>query len=610
MKVVAFVPVRLSSSRLPEKHLKKIGDKTLLEWNLLSLLEVDEIDEIVLAVPYEEKNLKLKEFLKNFKKKYKPKKSIEIFFYKGDIDDVVGRLTQAAKKYKADICILASGDCPRFDKNALERLITSLKISKDKNIVYFDEKNSLEGIMVCKREVWEIGDKYSDTKELREHQFPVFRYKEEARKFLKPLILPTPNYLKKVIHRMSIDTPSDLEFHNKVYEELKKEKKAYSLKNILKLLEKKPELKNINAHVYQKGLYDKTFYIYIPPFIKEKEKIVKDLIEKKGFGIKEFKEKVFYITPYQENIYDAFPTYEIYKDNLFLYFRRGIKDKTQIHGKGGKVFYKKIPLDLILDGKEKDILNIKENLAFESENELDAILSNPKENVYTLATRKVINGKHISFLSISDSPIFKDRKEIKIKDLEFIIFYGKVIYDEKFGYILPAYGTLKGENKTRPIFLFTRDFENFDYSFINDDEGIFNESSIVKYDDKFYIFTRRDDKPYGIYLFITKDFLSFEKKKLFFEAQAPMALKYKNDILFSYRYLPFEDTYFLALSVLSSYDKKRYLIDIYYKNNYGNIFDGAYSDLKVLNSKIFMTYYLSNKEGDTCIKGALINIEQ
>ena len=55
MKVVAFVPVRLSSSRLPEKHLKYIGDKKLLEWNLLSLLESKEIDEIVIATCKEEK---------------------------------------------------------------------------------------------------------------------------------------------------------------------------------------------------------------------------------------------------------------------------------------------------------------------------------------------------------------------------------------------------------------------------------------------------------------------------------------------------------------------------------------------------------------------------
>lgn len=608
MKAVAFVPVRLSSSRLPEKHLKYIGDKKLLEWNLLSLLESKEIDEIVIATCKEEKNLKLKDFLKEFIEKYSPQKKLSLYFYEGDIDDVVGRLTQASREFKADICVLASGDCPRFDKEALDILISSLKKNKDRNIVYFDEKNSLEGIIVCRQEVWEIGDKYSDTPEFREHQFPVFNYKKEAKKFLKPLILPTPKYLKEVIHRMSIDTPSDLEFHNKVYEILKEQGKEYTLKNILNLLKEKPELKKINAHVYQKGLYDKTFYIYVPDYIKKDGKIIKRLIEEKGFGIKDISVQNFYITFKQENIYDAFPTFEIYKDKAYLYFRRGLKSKSYIHGKFGKVFYKEIPLEFLLEGKEKDILKIKENLVFESENELDAILSNPKKDIYILATREVKSNAQTSYLSISDKPFFKERKEIKIKDLNLLIFYGKVIYDKKFNFILPAYGILKGEKETIPIFLFTKDFESFDFTFIKDKEGVFNESSIVKFKDSFYIFVRRDDKPYGIYLFKTKDFIKFEKIKLFLEAQAPMAILNKKDILFSYRYLPFKDTYFLALSDLKSYDKKRILIDIYFENGYGNFFDGAYSDLKVFNDKLLIIYYLSDKYGNTFLKGATLKL--
>ncbi|HIC87239.1 MAG TPA: hypothetical protein EYP03_03270 [Aquificae bacterium] len=109
-------------------------------------------------------------------------------------------------------------------------------------------------------------------------------------------------------------------------------------------------------------------------------------------------------------------------------------------------------------------------------------------------------------------------------------------------------------------------------------------------------------------MFKTKDFINFEKMKLFSEAQAPMAILNKENILFSYRYLPFEDMYFLALSNLKNYDKKRFLVDIYFKNSYGNFFDGAYSDLKVFNDKLLIIYYLSDKQGNTFLKGSTLKL--
>jgi CMP-N-acetylneuraminic acid synthetase len=46
MKIVAFVPIRLNSKRIPGKNLKILGDKPLMNHILETLLEVSRIDEI------------------------------------------------------------------------------------------------------------------------------------------------------------------------------------------------------------------------------------------------------------------------------------------------------------------------------------------------------------------------------------------------------------------------------------------------------------------------------------------------------------------------------------------------------------------------------------
>ena len=46
MKVVAFVPIRMNSKRVPRKNLKLLGDRPLLSYIFETLLQVRNIDRI------------------------------------------------------------------------------------------------------------------------------------------------------------------------------------------------------------------------------------------------------------------------------------------------------------------------------------------------------------------------------------------------------------------------------------------------------------------------------------------------------------------------------------------------------------------------------------
>ena len=259
MKAVAFVPVRLTSSRLPEKHLKLIGNKPLIYWVVKRLKDCKELDEIVICVPDEPENEKLKDFCE--------KEKVNLYVYKGNANDVVGRLTEASKYYNADICVLASGDCPLLSSETIDKLVAFLKKNPEYHRVVLTQKNGKnpihEGISVVRREVWELADKLSKTPELREHQFPIINICPEKFSHFKTAVIEDKEIFYALNHRISVDTPSDLEFMNKIYEELAKKGKEFNLENVVKLLIEKPELKEINQHVYRKNVKDKDYKILI-----------------------------------------------------------------------------------------------------------------------------------------------------------------------------------------------------------------------------------------------------------------------------------------------------------------------------------------------------------
>ena len=257
MKTIAFVPVRLTSTRLPRKHLRLIGDKPLLWWVIKRLKDSKELDSIVVCSPDEPDSKELEGFC--------DREGVELYLHPGDVNDVVGRLTTAAKIYGADICVLASGDCPLLSTSSIEKLIRYLKEHPDVGRVLVGPAGGKEpiheGFNVDRRWVWELADRYSDTPELREHQFPVIEVYSDKFSHLKTAeIVDDPVYYE-VDHRISVDTPDDLIFMNALYDGLMSEGREFNLENVIDILKSNPQLMEINRRVHQKELKEKTYKV-------------------------------------------------------------------------------------------------------------------------------------------------------------------------------------------------------------------------------------------------------------------------------------------------------------------------------------------------------------
>lgn len=251
IKIVAIIIARLTSSRLPRKHLRDLNGFPLIYHIIKRLKNCNKIDEIVLATGPKSENIELA--------KYTISQGVETY-YDEDVNNVTGRIANAAIQFNADYIVTISGDCPLIDPNFINEGI-DLLLSRDRDYVFVDhEKNKClhEGIGIFKRVSWEKINDASETWFQKEHPGSVLK---EHPELLRGVEIIPPEEFQRCDFRMSVDTLADLSFMSKIYHELDNDLSIVDLYDVVNLLDQKPWLKNINGHVHQKTLTEqsKTF---------------------------------------------------------------------------------------------------------------------------------------------------------------------------------------------------------------------------------------------------------------------------------------------------------------------------------------------------------------
>ena len=102
MKIVAIVQARMGSTRLPDKVMKEINGVPMIELLLARLSQSRELDQIVVATSFDEKNKPLMDHII----------SCGYACEQGSESDVLERYVITAKKHQADVIVRITGDCP------------------------------------------------------------------------------------------------------------------------------------------------------------------------------------------------------------------------------------------------------------------------------------------------------------------------------------------------------------------------------------------------------------------------------------------------------------------------------------------------------------------
>ncbi len=124
-KIVVIIQARMQSTRLPGKVLLPLAGRPALWWILKRTSLAKSVDEINIATTDNRANRPILDIdwpILDFSRKNK----FSYFVYKGDEEDVLGRVLAAANFYKADIIVDITGDCPMVDPRHIDHLIKIL----------------------------------------------------------------------------------------------------------------------------------------------------------------------------------------------------------------------------------------------------------------------------------------------------------------------------------------------------------------------------------------------------------------------------------------------------------------------------------------------------
>jgi glutamate-1-semialdehyde 2,1-aminomutase len=117
MNIVAIVQARLGSKRLPNKVIKLINGLPMIEVLLTRLSRSKLVTKIVVATSTDSEDKKLKKLVNN----------LGYDCEQGSKNDVLNRYIYVAEKYKANIIVRITGDCPLVDPMLVDQVIDKFK---------------------------------------------------------------------------------------------------------------------------------------------------------------------------------------------------------------------------------------------------------------------------------------------------------------------------------------------------------------------------------------------------------------------------------------------------------------------------------------------------
>jgi spore coat polysaccharide biosynthesis protein SpsF len=238
--IVAIVQARMTSERLPGKVLMKILGKPVL-WHVVTRLSWSRlIDKVVVATTTNEKDIPIVKLCREM--------LIDVFT--GSEMDVLDRYYEAAKEYHAKTVVRITADCPLIDPRIVDRIIRCHL--EDKERFDFVSNNHPatfpDGLdtEVFSFEALEKAWKKAKKPYEREHVTPYIW--DQPEKFRIGNV--ENNEDLSATERWTLDYKEDFELIKAIYENLyvarARKGRIFYMEDVLKLLEHKPGLRDIN----------------------------------------------------------------------------------------------------------------------------------------------------------------------------------------------------------------------------------------------------------------------------------------------------------------------------------------------------------------------------
>lgn len=243
MKIGVIIQARMGSTRLPGKVMKKIQGRSVLEHVIERVKQSKLIDEIIIATTTHEHDSVIEAEASR----------CGVKSFRGSEEDVLSRYYYAAKSNELDVVVRITSDCPLIDPIIIDNVIEFYE--SHNYAIVTNAGNDLHnrtyprGLDVEVFSFTLLENAYHDAKEKhqREHVTPYIYETSKSVAIYK-------NEIDYSEYRWTLDTEEDFELICEIYRYLYKGSHDFYLEEIVNLVNARPELKMINAHIEQKKI--------------------------------------------------------------------------------------------------------------------------------------------------------------------------------------------------------------------------------------------------------------------------------------------------------------------------------------------------------------------
>ncbi len=278
MKIIAIIQARMLSSRLPGKVMRELGGKPMLAWVVERTRRANLLDEVVVATTVDPADDPINNYCRQQ----------EMGVSRGDVYDVLDRYYQTAKHFAADVIVRITADCPLVDPALIDqavKLITLgtgiLPVRRKRSELRFDfVANRLPppwgrtypiglDIEVFSFDALQQAWKNANLKHQREHVTPYF-YEGTPAELLQyrgpdlpfsSAMTPKGHHIALMHHtpdygrfRWTVDTPEDMQLLQRIVSQFQDD--TFTWQEVLALVQRQPELNDINAQIRHKTQLD------------------------------------------------------------------------------------------------------------------------------------------------------------------------------------------------------------------------------------------------------------------------------------------------------------------------------------------------------------------
>jgi spore coat polysaccharide biosynthesis protein SpsF len=243
--ITAIIQARMGSTRLPGKIMMPVRNKPMLHYVINQVLQSKKIDKLIIATTDFSQDDQIVKLVDLY--------GVEVF--RGSEEDVLDRYYQCAKKFKLDIIVRITSDCPLIDPEIIDKCVEKFEnenldylsnVNKkiDDNWIY-DPCGFPPGFAVevftfnALENAWKNAKKSSD----REHVTPYIL--DNSKKFKIGGLENQENFSDL---RLTLDYQVDFDLIKIIIEKFPINE-IFTLKKIVSFFNNYPEFKKINSNI-------------------------------------------------------------------------------------------------------------------------------------------------------------------------------------------------------------------------------------------------------------------------------------------------------------------------------------------------------------------------